>query len=152
MVWATLALLGIPLWLCALGILIMLIQNRKLRKRHGDIPVHVRRPGKKHWHRGHAVWVSDVFAWRGSPAAWDEDLFHVSELAPRQAAPEELKKLHRISDDPVVATLTDVEGEQLDVAVTQELRGALLGPFARSAHDQTHRSAPGADIGVGSAE
>ena len=69
MIWAILALLGVPLWLCALGILTAVVQNRKLRKRYGDIPVRVRRPGKKRWTRGHAIWVSDVFAWRGTPAA-----------------------------------------------------------------------------------
>ena len=69
MIWAILALLGVPLWLCALGILTAVVQNRKLRKRYGDIPVGVRGPGKKRWTRGHAIWVSDVFAWRGTPAA-----------------------------------------------------------------------------------
>ena len=67
MIWAILALLGVPLWLCALRILTAVVQNRKLRKRYGDIPVRVRRAGKKRWTRGHAIWVSDVFAWRGRP-------------------------------------------------------------------------------------
>jgi hypothetical protein len=38
MIWAILVLLGVPLWLCALGILVILMRNRKLRKRHGNIP------------------------------------------------------------------------------------------------------------------
>jgi hypothetical protein len=37
---AILAALGVPLWPCALGILAMVLQNRKLRKRHGNLPVH----------------------------------------------------------------------------------------------------------------
>ena len=79
MIWAILALLGVPLWLCAAGITIIVFRNRGLRKRHGDIPVRVKRPGKTrwtrgHWTRGHGLWVSDVFAWRGSPAAWSEDI------------------------------------------------------------------------------
>ena len=104
MIWAILALLGVPLWLCALGILTAVVQNRKLRKRYGDIPVRVRRPGKKRWTRGHAIWVSDVFAWRGSPAAWNEELIQVSEASSRAADPEEHKKLHRLGDDPAVVT------------------------------------------------
>ncbi|MGZ6057126.1 MAG: hypothetical protein ACXWOV_16330, partial [Isosphaeraceae bacterium] len=52
--------MGVPLWLCALGIFVILFNNRKLRKRHGDMPVRVRRTGKERWVRGHAVWVSDV--------------------------------------------------------------------------------------------
>jgi hypothetical protein len=62
MVWAILAFLGVPLWVCAAGITVLILENRSLRKRPGDIPVRVLRPGKKRWTRGHAVWVSDVFA------------------------------------------------------------------------------------------
>ena len=61
MIWAILALIGVPLWLCALGILTVVVQNRKLRRRHGDIPVRVHRSGKKRWSRSHAIWV-DLFA------------------------------------------------------------------------------------------
>ena len=37
MIWAILALLGVPLWLCAAGITIIVFRNRSLRKRYGDI-------------------------------------------------------------------------------------------------------------------
>jgi hypothetical protein len=77
MIIAILALLGVPLWLCAILILVIVVRNRKLRKRHGNIPVRVKHPGKERWTRGHAIWVSDVFAWRGSPGVWNEDLVHV---------------------------------------------------------------------------
>ena len=79
MIWAVIwrSGLGVPLWLCALGILALVYRNRALRKRFGDIPVRVLRAGKSRWTRGHGVWISDVFAWRGSPAAWKEDLFQV---------------------------------------------------------------------------
>ena len=133
MVWAFLALIGVPLWLCALGILSLVLRNRQLRKRYGDIPARLRRPGKKRWTRGHAIWVSDVFAWRGSPAAWSEALSHVKAASVRSANPEEREKLHGLGDDPAIATLAGTEGEPLDVAVAQEQRSALLGPFAREA-------------------
>ena len=84
MIWALLVLLGVPLWLCALGILAMVLRNRSLRKRYGDIPARVRHPGKKRWTRGHAIWVADVFAWRGSPAAWNEELRTMVELTRQQ--------------------------------------------------------------------
>jgi hypothetical protein len=128
-IWAILAALGVPLWLCALGILVMVLQNRKLRKRHGDIPVRVLRPGKKRWTRGHAIWVSDVFAWRGSPAAWNEDLLQVSGAMLRAADAGERKKLHRLGDDPGVATLVLADGRSLEVAAAPGQRSALLGPF-----------------------
>ena len=130
MIWALLALVGVPLWLCALGILALVYRNRGLRRRHGDIAVRVQRTGKTRWTRGHAVWVSDVFAWRGSPAAWREDLVHVVGASACSATPEERKKLHRLGDGPVVATLTTSQGDVLRVAASAEHRSALSGPFA----------------------
>lgn len=129
MIWAILAAIGVPLWLCAIGILTVVFTNRKLRKRPGNIPVRVRRSGKKRWTRGHAIWVSDVFAWRGSPAAWNEDLLHVADATLRAADPEERRKLHRLGDEPAVATLALAEGETLDVAAAPDQGPALLGPY-----------------------
>ena len=130
MIWAILAALGVPLWLCAIGILLMLRNNRKLRKRPGDIPVRVLRPGKKRWTRGHAIWVSDVFAWRMSPAAWKEDLMLVHAASIRPASAAERKKLHHFADDPVLATLAPSEGKAFTVAAKPESRPSLLGPFS----------------------
>ena len=98
MVWAILALLGVPLWLCAAGILTLLFRNRSLRKRHGDVPVRVKRSGKTRWTRGHAIWVSDVFAWRGSPAAWNEGIVHVTGVTLRSPDDKERHKLRRLGD------------------------------------------------------
>ena len=131
MIWAILAAIGVPLWLCAIGILVLVFNNRKLRKREGNLPVRVHPPGKKRWTRGHAIWISDVFAWRGSPAAWNEDLLHVSDATLRSTTPEERKKLHGLGDDPELVTLALQTGELLDVAVSQGRGKALLGPFAR---------------------
>jgi hypothetical protein len=130
MIWAILLLLGVPLWLCAVGILALVYRNKSLRKRHGDIPVRVLRPGKTRWTRGHAVWVSDVFAWRGSPAAWSEDLFQVTGARVGTLKAEELKKPHRMGEHPAVVTLTPDEGDPVRVAVASEHSQAVLGPYA----------------------
>ena len=130
MIWALLAFIGVPLWLCAAGILALLYRNRDLRKRHGDIPVRVLRQGKSRWTRGHAVWVSDVFAWRGSPAAWNESLELIVGASIRAATPEEQKGLHGLGDSPVIAKLTTDLGEVLRVATTAEHRSDLVGSFA----------------------
>lgn len=130
MIWALLAFVGVPLWLCAVGILALVYRNRSLRTRHGDIPVRVLRPGKTRWVRGHAVWVSDVFAWRGSPAAWSESLEQVAAASVRDATPEDLKGLHRMGDAVVVARLTTDDDVVLQVATTADHRASILGPFA----------------------
>ena len=129
MIWAILALLGVPLWLCALGILSLVLRNRRLRKRHGDMFVRVRRAGKRRWTRGHAIWVSDVFAFRGSPAAWTENLVWVENVTLRVANAEERKTLHRLGRDPAIATLAVVGGEILEVASSPEQLSRLSGPF-----------------------
>ena len=132
MIWAILAIIGVPLWLIAIALLMMFFRNRKLRKRPGNIPVRVLQPGEKRWKSGHGLWVSDVFAWRGSPAAWNEDLFQVDGASLRIADQEEQKKLHRIGDDPAVASFTLADGTSLEVATRQEDRSALTGPFLQA--------------------
>jgi hypothetical protein len=94
MIWAILIALGVPLWLCAAGILTLLLQNRSLRKRRGNVPVRVHPPKKKRWAPGHGVWIHDVFAFRGFPAAWKEALIWATEASVRVANDEERKKLH----------------------------------------------------------
>jgi hypothetical protein len=106
------------------------LRNRRLRKRHGDIPVRVRRPGKKRWIRGHAIWVSDVFTWRGSPAAWSEDIVHVNGVTLRSAGDEEQHKLRRLGPGVQIAMLSSGDGEPLEVVSGAEGRTALAGPFA----------------------
>ncbi len=130
MIWALLAALGVPLWLCAAGILTLLLRNRALRTRPGNVPVRVRRPGKRRWWPGHGLWVHDVFAFRGLPAAWKEALVWAADASVRPADEQERKKLHRIGDEPVVATLTLVDGESLEVAARAEDVDDLLGPFS----------------------
>lgn len=130
MIWIILGLLGVPLWLCALGILALILGNRKLRKRPGNIPVRVQLPGKTRWRRGNAIWVSDVFAFRTSPASWTEALVQVTCAAARPASTEERSKLRRLADDPAIASLEVVGGASLEVAVKPENHAALLGPFS----------------------
>ena len=45
MVWALLAFLGVPLWLCAAGILVVILRSRSMSHRAGDIPVRVLQSG-----------------------------------------------------------------------------------------------------------
>jgi hypothetical protein len=75
------------------------------------------------------VWISDVFAWRGSPAAWSEGLIQVIAASVSPASPEEQKRLHRLGEDPVVATMVTDESTTLRVAVASRDGAAVLGPF-----------------------
>lgn len=135
MIWAALAALGVPLWLCAGGILILVFRSRSLRKRPGNIPCKLRPTDGKRWTSGHGVWVSDVFAWVGSTAAWKDELAWVVDTATRPADKEERKKLRRLGDSPLIASLALAGGGRIEVAVKREYGAGLLGPFARSEAD-----------------
>jgi hypothetical protein len=111
MIWAILAAIGVPLWICALAISTLAYRNRSMRKRPGNVPVRVHAPGSRRWVPGHALWVSDVFAFRGSPAAWKEALMQVTSAT-------------------VIALLTLADGSTVDVAVRAGDEAKLLGPFA----------------------
>ncbi len=103
MVWAVLALLGVPLWLCAVAILALLYRNRSLRRRPGDIPVRVLRPGKTRWVRGHAGWLPTT------PHAWtrgrEEDLCRVVSARSGSLGPGERKRLRGLGRDAAAVTL-----------------------------------------------
>jgi hypothetical protein len=130
MIWAILLAVGVPLWLCAAGILTLVVRNRALRTRPGNIPVRVLAPGKHRWRAGHGVWVHDVFAFRGSPAVWSESLVWATAATPRAPTTAERAKLHRIGDAPVVATIALAEGGELVLAARADDEASLLGPFA----------------------
>ena len=85
--------------------------------------------GEKRWTRGHAIWVSDVFAWRASPAAWKEDLLQVIGVSSRSLDFDERKKLRRLGNEPAITELATIEGETFEVATRSDEREALFGPF-----------------------
>jgi hypothetical protein len=146
MIWAILAAIGVPLWLCAAGIATLVMRNRALRKRPDNIPVRMLRPGHKRWRPGHGIWVHDVFLFRGSPAAWNEAVLWAQDASARALSDDERGRLHRLGDEPLVATLTLSDGGTVQLAARGDRRTDLLGPFARS----TSSPATGdAIIGIG---
>jgi hypothetical protein len=131
MIWAVLVALGVPLWLCAAGITTFIVRNRALRRRPGNIPCRLRSAPDKRWVRGHGVWVHDVFAFRGSPAAWSERLLWAADVESRRPSGEEKKKLRRIGDQPVIATIGGRNGDgTVEVAARREDAALLLGRAA----------------------
>lgn len=130
MIWVILAAIGVPLWLCAMAITVLVFRNRALRKRPGNLPVRVLAEGKRRWVPGHAVWVHDVFVFRGSPAAWKEELLWVTGVLGRDPTESERRGLHRIGDDPVVASMKLASGQTVEVAARGDQRNLLLGPFS----------------------
>ncbi len=83
--------------------------------------------GGARWTRGHAVWVSDVFSWRGSPAAWSEDIVQVTGVRLRSPDEEERHKLRRLGAGVQIAMLSSLDGEPLEVATWPEEHAASSG-------------------------
>ena len=141
MVWAILILLGVPLWFCVVGITVTVLKNRSLRKRHGNIPARVKRPGKTRWTRGHAIWVSDVFAWRRSPAAWSEDLVHVTR---REAAKPRATRSGTSSATSATTCRSrrsrSADGEPLEVAAEPTSAPRSSGPSWSTRSPGTRRA------------
>jgi hypothetical protein len=130
MIWAILAALGVPLWLCAVGILTLVMRNRSLRKRGGDVAVRLRTAPDKRWRPGHALWVHDVLSFRALPSGWSESLLWTTDVSVRDANEQERKKLHRIGDRPVIALFTLDGGDTVEAAASVDSRDLLLGPYA----------------------
>jgi hypothetical protein len=132
MIWALLAAVGVPLWLCAAGILTLLLRNRALRHRPGNIACRLRVTPAGRWTRGHGVWVHDVFAFRGSRAAWKERLLWAIDVEVRPATEREAKKLRAGGHRQVVATIVGAPDDgTIEVAAREEDELLLLGPSAR---------------------
>ena len=147
MIWAILAILGVPLWLCAAGISVLVLRNRAIRHRPGNVKARRRRQGKSRWTRGHGVWVHDVFAFRGSPAAWAESLIPVRDAVTLSPTASDRKKLRRLGAAPLIARLIDDDGEHVDFATTSEHALDLLGPLGAAA--ATHAPVASADVQPG---
>ena len=133
MIWAILALLGVSLWLCAAGLSVLVMRNRAIRHRSGNVTARRRLPGKTRWTRGHGVWVHEVFAFRASPAAWTESLIAVREIVTLSPTASDRKKLRTLAATPLIARLIDEDGEHVDFATTSDSALDLVGPFAAAA-------------------
>lgn len=134
MIWALLAAVGVPLWLCAMGIVTLVLRNRALRRRPGNVACRLRVTPDGRWIRGHGVWVHDVFAFRGSRATWNERLLWAIDVEVRPATKDEAKKLRAAGGHPVVATIAGTPDDgTIEVAAREEDELLLLGPSARLA-------------------
>lgn len=118
------------LGLAALALLVTTRRNRELQRRPGNVSASVRFSERGRWLGGHGVWVDDVFAFRRSPAGWDETLLWVASATARSPAGDELDSLRRVGPDPVVVTFALASGGSITFAARPEDRDALLGPFA----------------------
>ena len=130
---AVLALIGVPLWLLAVALWVLLAQNRSIRNRPGNIPNRFRASKEKRWRRGNSLWVHDVFAWIGSPLPIKQCLVGVARTESRSPTQDELKSLKRLGPDLAIVCLIDDHGASHELAVASEHYQVALGPFSSQA-------------------
>jgi hypothetical protein len=124
-VWALLALLGVPIWLVVGGLSGALISRRRFRAQEGVFGLSFREHGDENWPRGlgYGRYLNDVLLVNHGLALVKTSI-HVVERAERFEADEPPKKI----DDPVAWTLTLDDGQVVDVAVSAEDVGLLSLP------------------------
>ena len=137
MLWALLALLGVPLWLVAGGLGLTLWQRSKFKKKEGVFPTKMRLAS------GTAPGVSEKWPPMSSFALWVHDVllvhkglglmstFPLGVEAPEGSAesadPEEVK---RLGDQPVLLRFRLDDGAVLEMAVPEESQKVAQGPFS----------------------
>lgn len=127
MVWAILVFVGVPLWICALGVFTVIDRNRALRqRRYFGAGVQARQDplgaGTRRVGLGCVRLARQPRGVERRP-----DTGRRRQRGP--ASPEEQKRLNRLGDDHVVATMVTDESTTLRVAVASGDRAAVLGPF-----------------------
>lgn len=118
------------LGLAAVALFVTARRSRALCERPGNVYAFARHPDRERWLGGHGVWVNDVFAFRRDPAGWEEALLWVASASSRAPTEDELTRLLRIGEDPVVVTFALASGGWTAFAASGADRDALLGPFA----------------------
>ncbi|HSJ21063.1 MAG TPA: hypothetical protein VK964_10855 [Nocardioidaceae bacterium] len=103
-----------------------------LGKERGGAHEEFLEPLRTGWVDGRHVRPEKVPAWRGSPAAWNEESLHVTSVTLRTASAEEQHKLHRLGDGVAIATLSVLGDDPVEVAAGSEQRTAPAGPFPRT--------------------
>ena len=125
MIWATLALLGIPIWFIALT-LIVVFKNRKTVRSNPDIFEFKTKKGDG-WARrkSYARWVSDVLIVHTGMAlirTAADQVAAINILGPIEPSPKGL------GDRPTEVALTYSGGKEFSFAVSDEDITAALGP------------------------
>ena len=125
MIWATLALLGIPIWLIAV-VLVAAFRNRNKVRRNPEVFEYKVQKGDG-WQRkkGYARWVSDVLIYHAGIALIRTDAFQITST--RILDPTDLPS-KGLGDNPTGLEVTYASGEAATFAVSAQDLEAALGP------------------------
>jgi hypothetical protein len=125
MIWALLALLGIPIWFIA-AILIAAFRSRKTIRSNPDVFAYKLGKNDK-WQRGsgYARWVSDVVVFHAGIALIRSDAVHVTAMETLDTVDLPSKGL---GDNPTAVTFTYAAGTTATIAVSDQSLELATGP------------------------
>lgn len=116
MIWALLAMLGVPIWL-VVGLLIgILLRRRNFKKQPDVFPCVVRDEGAAKWPRAHSICrqIRDVFVVNDGAAYFRTEINAVDRVDQLEIGEDGPKKLV----DPAGRVLTLANGSRIEVAVS----------------------------------
>lgn len=125
MIWATLALIGIPIWLIAI-VLLAVFRNRNKVRSNPDIFAYKLKTGDG-WQRkkGYARWVSDVLIFHAGIALIRTNAFQIAATrVPTETAPP----TKGLGEDPAVIEVTYEGGKIATIAVEAQKVDMAIGP------------------------
>jgi len=132
MIWAILALLGVPIWLVVGGLAAMLLSRSRFKKREGVFPAKMRQGSGAgaNWPRmsNYALWVHDVLlVHKGLGLLQTVPLGVAGVEGPAEIAPpQEVKGL---GEHPVLLRFRLDDGDVLQMAVPGNSQKLAQGPF-----------------------
>lgn len=128
MIWALLAILGVPIWLVVGALCGALLSRRRFASQPGAFLCRVRADGGK-WGRAsrHARWVHDVLLVAGGPARLQIRPLGITELV---QGPHDSDARFRGSDTAIAITVGTDDDTQVEIAAPSAATQLLLGPFA----------------------
>lgn len=125
-----LAVLGVPLWLVAVAVLVMVRSRRRLRRTPGVFACRLRPAGPTEaaaWPRSkrYAYWVHDVLLVHRGPALKRYEALPVASVA----GPVEATTAKRLGDRPMWLRLHLDDGRLIDLVARNHDVSPATGPF-----------------------
>jgi len=87
----------------------------------------------------HGLWIHDVLAFRGSPAAWNEALLWAASGTTRELTSKEAHNFRRL-DQPIAATFTAADGPGFEAVTTRQHLPQMLDAFQQPGPHAESRS------------
>ena len=132
MIWGILATLGVPLWVCAAGISVLVMRNRAIRHRPGNVKVRRRCKASRGGRVGTACGAPRVRVSRYS-AAWAESFIPVREAVTLSPLASDRKKLRRLGAQPLIVRPSTTMASTSISRPTPAHAFDLFGPFGSAA-------------------